>query len=367
MRGRILKYKMVESDLAEKIRKEFRPGDLLPSESALAREYGVSKKTIFLAVESLKKYGLLRSEPKIGNYAVPMPQAKNAVGKKPLVLYAKREENSGAPTLQWQKLIGSWDDYMLGKLRHSGCSVRLIPAHQISEGTVSPKMLEGIDAFLFSGMSVSFARKESLNFLWDLIGKVPGMIFMKEDGLPVPCSQVFLDLNYAVRLCLEQTRNFPVDGCVIFYSTDSNNDTRAQFVQRNAEIFGVPKIQPVAIPSRQNIYRRMLELAEECRGKLIFVTSDMLSADILRALETQKMRPSVDFHLCSIDDMESLGVHPFSDLEITTIRYDRKKICDLAFEGLLQQLRKADPQAFTARVLVRSTLSIRRSAFAQRT
>ncbi|MBI3858108.1 MAG: GntR family transcriptional regulator [Planctomycetes bacterium] len=54
-------YSQVEARLLERIRRDFRPGDLLPTQEALAREFGASLITIKRALHDIARRGHLQS------------------------------------------------------------------------------------------------------------------------------------------------------------------------------------------------------------------------------------------------------------------------------------------------------------------
>ncbi len=52
-------YDQLVDILSEKIEKEYRPGDLLPSERELSERYGLSRTTVRLALQELEKLGMV--------------------------------------------------------------------------------------------------------------------------------------------------------------------------------------------------------------------------------------------------------------------------------------------------------------------
>ena len=54
-------YARVEADLLERIRRDYRPGQLLPTQQALAREFGTSLITVKRALAEIARRGYLRS------------------------------------------------------------------------------------------------------------------------------------------------------------------------------------------------------------------------------------------------------------------------------------------------------------------
>ncbi|MEU6713050.1 GntR family transcriptional regulator [Nonomuraea sp. NPDC046802] len=71
--------KRIAADLRERIHREMRPGDQVPSEEAIAEQYGVSRTPARTALLALKTEGLLEARPQAG-YIVRLwdPQPINA-------------------------------------------------------------------------------------------------------------------------------------------------------------------------------------------------------------------------------------------------------------------------------------------------
>jgi GntR family transcriptional regulator len=69
-------YKQVRNDIREKIASgEYAPGDSLPSEPALAEDYGVSRTTVRLALNSLRAEGALGVRMGKGSYVLEQASA----------------------------------------------------------------------------------------------------------------------------------------------------------------------------------------------------------------------------------------------------------------------------------------------------
>lgn len=70
---KLSKYKQIIEDIREKITSgEWLPDYVIPSERDLAGDYCVNRITIRKAIAHLKQQGYLHSEPKIGNYVMPL-------------------------------------------------------------------------------------------------------------------------------------------------------------------------------------------------------------------------------------------------------------------------------------------------------
>ena len=82
IRSQTTKYGSVANSLVEKIQRgEFKPGELLPSEPALCREFDVSRHTIRAALRTLNEKGLIVSHRGRGSMvqsASPTPQYSHA-------------------------------------------------------------------------------------------------------------------------------------------------------------------------------------------------------------------------------------------------------------------------------------------------
>src|SRR6185436_16072443 len=83
-------YSQVEARLLERIRRDFRPGELLPTQQALAREFGASLITIKRALHDIARQGYLQST-----------RGRGTVVTRPVVADDRSE-------------ISSWTDAMTG-------------------------------------------------------------------------------------------------------------------------------------------------------------------------------------------------------------------------------------------------------------
>ena len=72
-------YAVVHASLRTQIfTGQYRPGDLLPSESHLCQEFGASRETVRRGLQQLENEGLIFSRPKIG-YFVSQPNHNDMV------------------------------------------------------------------------------------------------------------------------------------------------------------------------------------------------------------------------------------------------------------------------------------------------
>ncbi len=72
--ARTIRYRQIAADLAERLEADsIPPGGLLPSESELGREFGVSRVTVRRALESLREEGLVASRQGFGWFRAAEP------------------------------------------------------------------------------------------------------------------------------------------------------------------------------------------------------------------------------------------------------------------------------------------------------
>ena len=102
-------YAVVHASLRTQIfTGQYRPGDLLPSESHLCQEFGASRETVRRGLQQLENEGLIFSRPKIG-YFVSQPNHNDMV-------LSLSEELEGTE-LQYRDIHGILPDERLQELR----------------------------------------------------------------------------------------------------------------------------------------------------------------------------------------------------------------------------------------------------------
>lgn len=117
-------YAVVHASLRTQIfTGQYRPGDLLPSESHLCREFGASRETVRRGLQQLENEGLIFSRPKIG-YFVSQPNHNDMV-------LSLSEELEGTE-LQYRDIHGILPDERLQELLDIPANRKVIEFSQIS-------------------------------------------------------------------------------------------------------------------------------------------------------------------------------------------------------------------------------------------
>ena len=73
MRGALPKYLLIKAILADRLERDYAPGDRIPSEAELCADFGVSRITIQQALDQLQKDGLIRREQGRGTFYLGPP------------------------------------------------------------------------------------------------------------------------------------------------------------------------------------------------------------------------------------------------------------------------------------------------------
>ena len=117
-------YAVVHASLRTQIfTGQYRPGDLLPSESHLCREFGASRETVRRGLQQLENEGLIFSRPKIG-YFVSQPNHNDMV-------LSLSEELEGTE-LQYRDIHGILPDERPQELLDIPANRKVIEFSQIS-------------------------------------------------------------------------------------------------------------------------------------------------------------------------------------------------------------------------------------------
>ena len=117
-------YAVVHASLRTQIfTGQYRPGDLLPSESHLCQEFGASRETVRRGLQQLENEGLIFSRPKIG-YFVSQPNHNDMV-------LSLSEELEGTE-LQYRDIHGILPDERLQELLDIPANRKVIEFSQIS-------------------------------------------------------------------------------------------------------------------------------------------------------------------------------------------------------------------------------------------
>lgn len=100
MGGRRAKYLVIKDDLARRIRsREFVPGDPLPSQAAMSREYGVTLMTLRQALRCLEDENAIVQEPGRGTFVRAVPASDPTLDLRDLTSLVAELEEQGI-TLQ---------------------------------------------------------------------------------------------------------------------------------------------------------------------------------------------------------------------------------------------------------------------------
>ncbi len=162
-------YALVAAELRRRIRAgAIPPGSLLPSESALISEFGVSRGTIREALSQLRASGDIITEHGRGSYARPVMAVRRLAGDR----YRREvEQTTGTrpPATSFTRDQGiDWTDYQLDKeFRQVPASSALAELFGVEPGTL---VLER--RFLFRALGVPQQTSVSC-YLLDLVAETP--------------------------------------------------------------------------------------------------------------------------------------------------------------------------------------------------
>ena len=149
-------YAVVHASLRTQIfTGQYRPGDLLPSESHLCQEFGASRETVRRGLQQLENEGLIFSRPKIG-YFVSQPNHNDMV-------LSLSEELEGTE-LQYRDIHGILPDERLQELLDIPANRKVIEFSQISrDGEGQPVAFDVKSEIRYAVLpDLTFAKLSSL-------------------------------------------------------------------------------------------------------------------------------------------------------------------------------------------------------------
>ena len=103
------KYARVVTELRRRIEDGvYRPGDMLPSESQLVREFGIGRTTIVRALQMLQHDGWITREHGLGSYVKARPAGARSSSRVGLAVLDQPETGEGFSLIHAGTRVTSW-------------------------------------------------------------------------------------------------------------------------------------------------------------------------------------------------------------------------------------------------------------------
>lgn len=317
---------------------KYPPGSLLSSNIQLAADFDVAPLTANRALNKLVAEGLVIRKRGHGSYVAERPLSSS----KPVYRIGIMETGNYLNPAQIAAMK-TFSESMIQHIGRLGHQAQIIPYADICAGADSERELRKMNGFLLNSSCYDDKTEKLLSSL-----EVPIILYLRDWLDNAPFHQVGSDftlgMREAVRLLIEQDCR----ELLVFSEAHRNGQARRQaFLQELSKANTSITIKEEAFFKERTIqglevYKKGLEMAEKIQDSSIFCTSDIMSFHLLQALIDKGLKLQRDYHLISVDNLESEDFLPFGKPVLTSIDYPRRKIALKAVELLLFLIENQD-------------------------
>lgn len=349
------------SILASRLREQILTGELaagspMPSADELARSNGTSLVTINRIMGKLAEEGLVNRVRGRGTF-VGSPLARPlTIG---LCFYvpesnARQELNAAFTVFRTSAVVAA---------EAAGHKVLDISPSQLHDRVGGGACLKHIDALI---ISISCIDLPVIQILHDF--KRPCVVIQQSDPYPLPFDQVVPELCTGFTEAVKLFRGHGLSHMVIS-GTNGTHNGRVNTISACAMIHGYSNDAIECVLSEPVIgdlgRLRGYRIGRELLGKReldrigIFSVSDFISFGIVDAFSEAGLRPGLDYHLVSFDDLESDGLLPFGEPTLTSVSFPKRDIAACAVELALAKI--SDPSDRLVTLRIPTSLGIRKT------
>lgn len=346
--ARKIKSIEIAEDLSREIEKQqMTSGMPIMSTTQVAAHYNVCLMTAHKAMNYLEDQNLIYRVKGKGSFV-----KKTSSVKRHLTIGCALDTAWSSYDKVRKFLIGSFAETAMNYFRSHNCTCRLVPYAFFTDVNYW-KELDGIL------ISISMLDQQTTPFLRKI--KIPCVIYQSESQLDLPYSQVIPNHSLALNGIFDLPILKHYTGLITVCNTHSNGRTRAEEFTTAALQAGFKASQIENYEVTENDgYRLGLKLLKTCRNKLIFSCSDLLTFDIIQALQDNGMSYGKDYGIIGYDNLEGTGILPFKRQVVTAVEYSRKNTATLAAKLLIANIEK--PNNYQQIIKVPTRLIIRESA-----
>lgn len=326
-------------------------GTPLSSSRQMAERYNVSQMTVNRAISKLVDKKIVYRKRGSGTFVNRiLPGLGTHLCTVGIGIYQPLISNKEG----FDEAFGARSTQLIDKLKSEGCRINLLTRTERKDLNAFKHFLNEIDVL---AINKDLVKPEHLRILLDY--KKPVVLLNLPQIRQLPFSQVIPDSYLSFCQALEY---FEKHGCTeVIIAASSNTEAhecRRDLFKEIVYTYG-RKLKVVGDLSSSFILGDMGQRLGNLLGKkylerkdrpAIFCVSDFLAFGITETLLNAGLRPKKDFQLISFDNLEGLGVIPFSEPMITTLEYKRNELVDEEVNMILSMV--ANPSSNPRIVMV---------------
>ncbi len=327
-------------DVADGLRREISErklasGTPIMSTRELAGHYGVSTLTADRAVARLVDEGLLYRVKGSGTYvkesAEPRRGCKLSVG---LASEMKFSNES----------LRNYTERALNYFRSHNVEPQIIPYCDLSNPEIMKREFGHLDGVLLSGGSYDADTEEIL-----LSFGYPVVMFQTDYIVDTTFNQVTWDYKAAYRDIIGRIKDLENRQILVICESHRNGVFRAETFIEMLLAAGVRQEQVERLEADWETgceisnYKLATKAAKHIQGKLVFSTSDILSAILLNAFDAAGLDAGHDYEFVSCDNLEDYGFSPFGEPRMTTVHHPWIEASETAAKLLLDRIKHPTP------------------------
>lgn len=345
----------IVNDLRCEINKRKLPGGTpIMSTRELAKHYQVSTLTANRAIMRLVEEGVLYRVKGSGSYV--NESTPNQHGRKLSVGLASEMKFRVEP-------LRNYGEGSLSYFRNHNAEPQIIPYCDLRDPKIMKHKFAQLDGILLAGACHDpETEKILLGF-----GK-PIVMFQKDYIDDCPFDQVTWDYTTAYRDIIGRLGSLENRQFAIFNESHRNGEFRAEkFIEMllaaGARQENIQRFEADWQPGCEiTNYQLGSKAVKHIRGKLLFSSSDILSAMLLNMFDAAGLEAGRDYEFISADNLEGPDFNPFGEPRMTTVHHPRGEAAETAAKLLLDRIKQPTPHRYI--IQIATNLVIRKTGLA---
>ncbi len=334
-------------DVADGLRREISErklagGTPIMSTRELAGHYGVSTLTADRAVARLVDEGLLYRVKGSGTYVKEAPEPRRG-SKLSVGVASEMKFRDGS--------LRCYSEQGLNYFRSHNVEPQIIPYCDLSNPEIMKREFGHLDGVLLSGASHDEKTEKIL-----LSFGYPVVLFQKDFIADTPFNQVTWDYSAAYRDIIRRVRDLENRQFLVINESHQNGEFKAKVFIDMLLQAGVCPAQIERLEAAWQTgcevmnYKLASKAAKDIRGKLVFSSSDILSAMLLNVFDAAGVEAGRDYEFVSCDNLEDYGFSPFGEPRMTTVHHPRIEASETAAKLLLDRIKHPSPHRHIVKI-----------------